>query len=83
MGADLRGRNAEAIITGRCYIKLFQNLLGLVRQTFSVLPLTDAPTTATALGFGRIGKVFGVKLLNLDIFWSEISRQSGFHLQRV
>jgi len=40
----------------------------LVRQTFSVLPLTDAPTTATALGFGRIGKVFGVKLLNLDIF---------------
>ena len=51
MGADLRGRNAEAIITGRCYIKLFQNLLGLVRQTFSVLPLTDAPAPRHRLRF--------------------------------
>ena len=40
----------------------------LVTQTVLGWPVTEAPTTTTALGLGRIGKAFGVKLQDLDIF---------------
>ena len=75
MGDDMCGlwaMTCAAAAQGAYHLQMLYQLAlkpaQIVNQTVLGWPVTDAPTTTTALGLGWIGKAFGVKLQNLDIF---------------